>query len=630
MTILTANNLSKSFGEKLLFQNISFGIDQGEKIGLIGKNGAGKSTLLKIIAGLDFADDGSVDFNKSIRIEYLTQQTEYEYDDTALDYVMNGIPEIYDIFLEYHHLIHSKNPDSDKLLELSHQIDELSGWDIEAKAKMILQKVGISDFDKSLHSASGGEKKRIALAKILISKPDLLILDEPTNHLDADTIQWLQNELSSSGLTIIFVTHDRYFLDSIATKIIELDFEKLFTYNGDYEDYLIQKHTLLAAEKSANEHLQTKYRQELAWLARGARARRTKQKSRIDWAEKLKDDIRFVENKQMKIELGKTFLGGKIIEAIGLNYSISDRKLISDFTYYAKSNDRIGIIGPNGSGKTTLLKIFAGMLRPGSGSCQIGNTVNIGYFDQENERLDESKTVLGSLQEIAEFIKVGFGRDKKITAKELLDRFLFPRNRHHSFVHTLSGGEKKRLSLLRVLMSNPNVLLLDEPTNDFDIETLGVFEKYLDDFYGVLIVVSHDRAFLDRCVEFIWSFESNGKIKEYPGNYSSYLERKDKERKKEQEIRKIIANSENSSPAKTYNQTKEKNANKLTYNEKREFENLEPEIAKLEKQLEQLGEQMNEANQDYTVYEELSRKLSELTELLEAKTARWMELAEKG
>jgi ATP-binding cassette subfamily F protein uup len=303
--------------------------------------------------------------------------------------------------------------------------------------------------------------------------------------------------------------------------------------------------------------------------------------------------------------------------------------LISDFTYYAKSNDRIGIIGPNGSGKTTLLKIFSGILKPSSGSCNIGGTVNIGYFDQENERLDESKTVLGSLQEIAEFIKVGFARDKKITAKELLDRFLFPRNRHHSFVHTLSGGEKKRLSLLRVLMSNPNVLLLDEPTNDFDIDTLSVFEKYLDDFLGVLIIVSHDRAFLDRCVEFIWSFESNGKIKEYPGNYSSYLERKDKERKLEQERKKIISNSENNSPTKTYNQTKERNLNKLSYKEKRELENIEPEIADLENQIEQVSEQLNDANQDYKTYEDLSRKLSEFTLLLEEKTLRWLELSEK-
>jgi ATP-binding cassette subfamily F protein uup len=624
MTILTANNLSKSFGEKLLFQNLSFGMEQGEKIGLIGRNGAGKSTILKIIASLETPDTGEVVKSNAIKIEFLNQTTEYEYEDTALDYVMSGLPEVHNAFQEYHELIERTNPNLERVSELTHIIDGLHGWDIESKAKQILQRVGITDFSKSLHSASGGEKKRIAIAKILISNPDLLILDEPTNHLDADTVQWLQNELSASNLSIIFVTHDRYFLDDVATRIIELDFEKLISYPGDYEDYLIQKQILLQTEKSTNEHNESKYRQELEWLSKGAKARRTKQKSRIDWAEKLKDDIRFVEQKKIKIELGKSFLGSKVIEMHNLGFEIEGRVLIDDFTYIAKQNDRIGIIGPNGSGKSTFLKIITDDIQPTKGDCKVGQTVKIGYFSQENDSLDDSKTVIGSLQEIAEFIKVGFGRDKKITPKELLDRFLFPRNRHNSYVHTLSGGEKKRLGLIRMLMTNPNVLLLDEPTNDFDIDTLNVLENYLDDFFGTLLIVSHDRAFLDRCVEFIWSFEGNGLIKEYPGNYSSYLEKK----LINKNANKIDAKPSYNDNSKNNNK-KVPNSNKLSYKEKRELEEIEVEINQLENRIAELNSELNAYIEDYKIVEDKSNELHNLNSKLDTITTRWLELSEK-
>jgi len=315
MTIFSVNNLSKSYGEAPLFQNISFGMEQGEKIGLIGRNGAGKSTLLKIIGGLETPDIGEAVLNSNIKVEYLTQSTEYEDDDEAIDYVVKSIPELYLILKEYHELLSSNNGDNQRIIDLSHRIDELNGWGIEAEAKKTLQKVGITDFNLRLKYASGGEKKRIAIARVLISKPDLLILDEPTNHLDADTVQWLQDELSQSNLSIIFVTHDRYFLDSLSTRIIELDMERLFSYQGNYENYLMQKAIFLQTEKSTNDHLQNKLRTELEWLSRGAKARRTKQKSRIDWAGKLKDDIRFVDQKKIKIEVGNVFLGSKIIEA---------------------------------------------------------------------------------------------------------------------------------------------------------------------------------------------------------------------------------------------------------------------------------------------------------------------------
>ncbi len=628
MTIFSASNLSKSFISSSLFQNISFGMEQGDKIGLIGKNGAGKSTLLKIIAGYEKADSGDIVLANDIKVEYLTQTTEYDYEDTALDYVMNGIPTIHQAFQEYHHLLETNSPDLDKVTNLSHKIDELDGWNIESQAKQILQKVGITDFEKSLRSASGGEKKRIAIAKILIAKPDLLILDEPTNHLDADTVQWLQNELSTSNLSIVFVTHDRYFLDALASRIVELDFGKLFFYSGNYEQFLIQKQVLLQNEKSTNEHLQNKLRQELEWLSRGARARRTKQKSRIDWAEKLKDDIRFVEHKKIKIELGNLYLGGKVIEANNIRLVMGDRTLIDNFTYTSQNVDRIGIIGPNGSGKTSLLKIFAGLLKPTEGTSKLGSTVKIGYFDQENENLDPNKTVIGSLQEIAEYINVGIGKERKITCKELLDRFLFPRNQQYSYVHTLSGGEKKRLSLLRMFMANPNVLLLDEPTNDFDIDTLNVLENYLDDFYGVLIIVSHDRAFLDRCIEFIWSFEGNGLIKEYPGNYTLYLEKKE-EQKKDLRDQKIIEKSnEIPIPSKVKNFTNEKSS-KLTFKEKRELEFLENEIENVEINISILKTKLNDGEQDYRLLGNISNELNKNILRLEELTLRWMELSEK-
>lgn len=624
MIIVSATNISKAYSELPLFSGISFGMEQGEKVGLIGKNGAGKSTLLKIIAGLESPDSGDVVLNSNTRVEYLTQTTEYEYEDTAIDYVMNGIPELHSAFQEYHDLLFETNHDLDKLAELSHKIDEMNGWNIESEAKQILQKVGISDFGKSLRSASGGEKKRIAIAKILIAKPDLLILDEPTNHLDADTVQWLQNELSMSGLSIIFVTHDRYFLDAIATRIIELDFEKLLFFSGNYESYLVQKQNLLLNEKATNEHLQNKLRQELEWLSRGARARRTKQKSRIDWAGKLKDDIRFVEHKRIKIELGNSMLGTKVIEAFDIGLTIAGKMLIDKFTYVAKLGDRIGIIGPNGAGKTSLLKVFAGMLKPTLGTCKFGQTVKIGYFEQDNDTLDENNTVIGSLQEIAEYINVGVGKERKITCRELLDRFLFPRNRQRSFVSTLSGGEKKRLALLRMLMSNPNVLLLDEPTNDFDIDTLNVLENYLDDFFGVLIVVSHDRAFLDRCVEFIWSFEGKGVIKEYPGNYSAYLEKK--------ETQTIEQREQKSQEKKMESPAREKTAiksNKLTFKEKRELEAIESEIGDLESNIALFKEQLNDQNQDYKELKRIANELNDAMLRLDEITNRWLELSER-
>jgi ATP-binding cassette subfamily F protein uup len=622
MTLFSASNLSKSFRDKPLFRGVSFGMEQGEKLGLIGRNGAGKSTLLKIIAGIESPDEGEVALNNNLKVEYLTQRTDFEIDDTALNYVLKGKADLYSYFKEYYHLINSKNGNNARIIELSHKIDEQSGWDIEAKAKKYLQMLGITDFSKLLENASGGEKKRIALARIFISEPDLLILDEPTNHLDADTVQWLQDELSQSKISLMFVTHDRYFLDALATKIIEIDFEKLFSYQGNYENYLLQKEMQLANEKSTNEKLQSKLRQELEWLSRGAKARRTKQKSRIDWANKIKDDVRFVEHKNIKIEVGGNFLGSKVIEAHNISYNIQDRILINNFSYNAKAGDRIGIIGANGSGKSTLLKIFNQELEASSGSCKLGSTVKIGYFEQEHLSIDESKTLIGSLQEIAEYINVGVGKERKITVRELLERFLFPRSRHGAYIYTLSGGEKKRIALLRLLMANPNVLLLDEPTNDFDIDTLAVLEEYLDNFYGVLITVSHDRAFLDRAVNFIWAFENNGKIKEYPGNYSTYLEKK--ELNKKNDNKEIIEKKNEVTTNKHITKS-----NKLSFKEQKEINEIIDLIPILEEKIKELQEKLSNEFSNYKLIESLSKELNETQEKLDEITLRWLELSEK-
>jgi ATP-binding cassette subfamily F protein uup len=483
--------------------------------------------------------------------------------------------------------------------------------------------LGISDVHKLVHNLSGGQKKRVALAKALLSEPDLLILDEPTNHLDADSVQWLQDHLSDYSKAILLVTHDRYFLDAVSTKIIELDNQSLFTYEGNFEYFLMRKEQRMAIEESTAEHERNTLRRELAWLQKGAKARRTKQKSRIDWISKMQEKPEQVEIRNIKIEIGNKFLGGKLIDAVDISKSINGKSLFREFTYRAAPGDRIGVIGPNGAGKSTLLNILSGRTQTDSGYVSIGDTVSIGYFDQEVKTLKEQLTVIGNLREIAEYIDTGIGRDRFITAKELLDRFQFPGKQHHSFVHTLSGGEKRRLAMLMTLMGNPNVLMFDEPTNDFDIATLAALEEYLEYFKGVLLIVSHDRSFLDRTVNRIFSFEDDI-IKEYPGNYSAYLEKI--EQKKTEYSQEMI-----SKPKDQVQHEKSSKKKGLTFNEKREFETLESTIAQKEEYISSINEQLAETPpEQFKKFEELSLLHAKTEQELEDAMLRWMELSEKS
>lgn len=625
MTIFSCNNLSKEYDHGLLFEGVSFGMTRGDRIGLIGKNGIGKTTLLNIIAGMDDPDSGEVVFNKEARFEYLNQKPVFDFNETILDAVMSAKKELYNKIIEYNSLCNqmdSENPKTaDRIEKLTRDIDNANGWNLESEAKIILSKLGIYDYYENVRNLSGGFVKRVALAKALISEPDLLILDEPTNHLDADSVQWLQDRLQEANTSILFVTHDRYFLDSVSTKIVELDQKKIFLYPGNYEKYLELKESFVDAHNAAVEHRQSKLREELAWLQRGARARRTKQKSRIDWIDKLEKEAKAIEERKIKIELGKTFMGSRIIDGHNLTKSIGGKLLFNDYTYIAKPGDRIGIIGPNGSGKSTFLNVLSGRIKPDAGTLKTGPSIKIGYFTQDSSELKPMQSVIGSLREIADWIDCGVGRDRYITAKELLLRFLFPNHQHSSLISTLSGGEKRRLGILRVLMANPNVIFLDEPTNDLDIQTLNSLERYLEDFYGTLLVVSHDRAFLDRTVDFIWAFDNKGGIKEYPGNYSAYLEKTEENRKQQ------IVEKKGSEPKKW--KKPETTKKKLSYMEQREFDSLEKEIPLMEKQKEELEEFISKMDvREYKKIEVKSTELAELENKIEESTMRWLDLSD--
>lgn len=592
MILFTATDLTKSYYEKNLFERISFGMQDGERVGVIGRNGAGKTSLLRIVAGIDVPDSGDIAFNREVRVEYLSQLPTFDLDATALEAVVSAYDQ-------------------------SHGF--LEDWELDTRAQQSLGKLGMHDPYLNVHTLSGGQRKRVALARALMAEPDLLILDEPTNHLDASSVQWLQDHLQNNARGLLLVTHDRYFLDAVSTRIIEIDQNRLFSYDGSYERYLERKESMIAIADSTADHQRNKLRRELAWLQRGAKARRTKQQSRINWIETMQKEqgSSSTEFRDIDIEVGGRFLGGKVIDAVNVSLST----LIKDFTYHAAPSDRIGIIGPNGAGKTTLLNALSGSKPPTKGHITIGETVTIGYFQQEIKDLKENETVVANVRDIAEYIDVGVGRERYITARELCDRFGFSSKQQHAYVHTLSGGERRRLGLLRILMSNPNVLFLDEPTNDFDLVTLSALEEYLSYFKGVLLIVSHDRAFLDTTVTTIWAFEENGKIKEYPGNYSSYLEKIEAKPKRSAES-PSSGGAEGKTPAV-------KATKKLTYKEQREFESLEKNIAEKETVLRSLETQMGSGEGTYQDHQQWAEDYAKLKTATEALTTRWLELSER-
>ena len=594
MTLFSASQLSKSYFEKTLFESISFGMQAGERVGIIGRNGAGKTSLLRIIAGIDVPDSGDIAFNREARFEYLAQLPTFEVDDLALTTVMNAYDQ---------------------------QHGHLEEWELETRARQTLGRLGIHEPLRSVHAMSGGQRKRVAIARALIADPDLLILDEPTNHLDAASVQWLQDTLQNSPRALLLVTHDRYFLDAVCNRIVEIDEHRLFSYEGSYEKYLERKEAMIAVADATAAHQRNKLRTELAWLQKGAKARRTKQQSRIDWIEKMQQEQRTesTEFRDIDIEVGGKFLGGKIIDAV----DVSIESLVTNFTYRASPLDRIGIIGPNGAGKTTLLNVLAGRRSATKGHVTIGDTVNLGFFEQEIRDLSENETVLSNVRAIAEYIDVGVGRERYITAKELCDRFGFSPKQQHAYVHTLSGGERRRLGLLRILMRNPNVLFLDEPTNDFDLVTLSALEEYLAYFKGVLIIVSHDRAFLDKTVTTIWAFEEGGRIKEYPGNYSAYLEKleaKSASADRESKSKAADAKADAKPPIKQ----------KLTFKEQKELQALERAIPETEAKISAIEARMASGEGTYTDHHAWAAEHAALTDELDSLTLRWLELSERA
>ncbi|MFD1360768.1 ABC-F family ATP-binding cassette domain-containing protein [Lentibacillus salinarum] len=617
--MLTVENLYKSYGDKTLLNDISCTIKPNDRIGLIGVNGTGKSTFLKVIAGLDTAEKGAIQHAKDYHIEYLAQEPELEPDLTVIEQIYYGEAVIMKVMREYEQVLLQlqENPNNEKiqarLLDKQQQMDEYEAWEANTAAKTVLTKLGITDFHRHVAGLSGGQKKRVAIAKALIQPADLLILDEPTNHLDNETVEWLENYLAAYHGALLLVTHDRYFLNRVTNQIFELDKGNLYMYEGNYKLFLEKKAEREALERSYEEKHRNTLRRELAWLKRGPKARGTKQKARVERVEEMKKQTFDTTKQQVSFEAGSARLGKKVIELEGIEKGYDGKPLITDFDFLVVPGDRLGIIGPNGSGKTTLLNIMAGRVTPDQGEMDIGHTVKIGYYTQDDEDLDGDKRLINYIRDVAEVIHTKNGQE--ITAEQMLERFLFSRSEQWNYIRKLSGGEKRRLYLLKVLMTEPNVLLLDEPTNDLDTQTLGVLEDYLDQFPGVVITVSHDRYFLDRVVDHMLIFKENDPIEHFYGNYREFLERQ-KERETEESVRTV------KKP-----QPKPDRKKKMSYHEKMEWETIEDEITELEAALETLQGQIANAGSDAERVQSLYQEQQDTETKLEEKMERWEELS---
>ncbi|WP_070041305.1 ABC-F family ATP-binding cassette domain-containing protein [Robinsoniella peoriensis] len=583
MNLLTIENLTHAFTERKLFDQADFSINEGDKVGLIGINGTGKSTLLKIAAGLEIPDSGKVTKGNQVTIRFLSQNPEFNEDMTALEAVM--------------HLNKTK----------------LNEWSLESEAKSMLNKLEIEDFNQKISQLSGGQKKRVALANILLATAEILILDEPTNHLDNAMSEWLEEYLNQFRGALIMVTHDRYFLDRVSNRIVEIDKGQIYNYPGNYSEFVRLKEARQNMEVATERKRQSILKTELEWLARGARARSTKQKAHIARIEEMKERRGPQEDLSVEMNSISTRLGRKTIEVTGLSKSYGEKVLFRDYSYIFLKGERIGIIGPNGCGKSTLLKIINGITEPDCGTIDIGQTVKIGYFSQESEAMDDSMKVIDYIREAGEYVQTTEGT---ITASQMLERFLFDGTMQWNLIGKLSGGEKRRLFLLRILMTAPNVLILDEPTNDLDIQTLTILEDYLDSFDGIVITVSHDRYFLDRVVRRIFAFEGNGVIQQYEGGYSDYLIA--------WELRNPSRDNQSSGIQKETKNVKIKDKKlKFTYQEQKDFETIDEDIEKLEEQLKHLEEEMLEAASNYGKLGELMQQKEDLSGKLDEKMQRW-------
>lgn len=606
--------LTKTIGEKTLFENIQFTIHSGEKIGIVGQNGTGKTTLLSVLANEVIADEYEKKHPNDYTIRLLTQEDRLDLDLTIIETLFQSDTPLMRLNYEYEQVTRqlSEHPTDEKIqqrfTDIQAEMDAQGAWDMNTQARTILSKLHMLEPAKRVRDCSGGERKRVALAKVLLEESDLLLLDEPTNHLDIDSIEWLQTYLQQTKRAVLFITHDRYFLDEVATKIYELDQGKLYEYEGNYADFVMQKseREQLAVQTAAKQ--QNRYRNELKWVMRGAKARSTKQKARLQRFDILKDDV-LTKTRETELEMAvaSTRLGKQVIEIESIAKSFGDRQLIEDFSALVKRTDRIAIVGPNGAGKSTLLKMIAGEEHPDQGTITIGQTVKMAHFHQHIPNMDTDERVINYIREVSNSIQTASG--ERLSATQMLERFLFPSHVHGTPIRKLSGGEKKRLFLLRLLMEEPNVLLLDEPTNDLDIETLTVLESFLDTFGGVVIVISHDRYFLDRTCTTLWALDGKGKVDSYYGLYSEYLA-------EPEEVVEVIKET------KQEERPKERKK-KMSYNEKREWETIEDDLMQLEEEIEQLNGQMEEAGSDYEKIAKLTEQLNEKNEALDVLLERW-------
>jgi ATP-binding cassette subfamily F protein uup len=640
MHILSIESLSKNYGLKPLFENVTLGFDSQDRIGVVGANGSGKTTLLRLIAGAEQPDAGRIIFAEGVSLGYLPQNPPYEPEQSVLDAVFAASDDKMRLLLDYERACQmlasaGGGADETRLLnrvsELAHKLEASGAWELETNARMILSRLGIQDTTARMGTLSGGQRKRVALAHALIANPQLLILDEPTNHLDAETITWLEQYLTRYRGALLLVTHDRYFLDRVTGRILEIDRNTVQAFDGNYAYYLERKEEQELSRAAEGQKREMLIRRELAWLRRGAKARTRKSKARLDRAESLISQPKETTRAALDISVSSSRIGKKILELRDLNKSYDGRTLINNFTYTVKPGDRIGIIGPNGAGKTTLLEIITGRTKPDSGSVDAGQTVRFGYYDQENRALNDEQRVIDYIRDVAERIETADGTF--ITAGQMLEKFLFPGATAYAPIAKLSGGERRRLYLLRVLMGAPNVLILDEPTNDLDIQTMVTLENYLDSFNGCLIVVSHDRYFLDRTIEHIFRFEAGGSVREYPGNYAAFLEARQKEERAAAASASVAVEAETgarflkkeraattteASPAKR----------KLSFKEQRELGELEARIQEAEQRQSEIETELAANSSDAHLVHQLFQERETLALELARALDRWAELAE--
>lgn len=620
-SFLQVENLSKSFGDKVLFSDVTFGIYEGDKIGLIAKNGAGKTTLLRIVAGAEAYDSGEVTYRNGLRVAYLAQLPELDGQLPVADACMSLGGEAVEAVREYEAA--TASGDSTRLERAMQRMDASGGWTYEDRMRQVLTQLKISDLSQRVGELSGGQQKRVALAKVILDEPELLILDEPTNHLDIDMIEWLEDYLSRSRVALLMVTHDRYFLDKVCSKILEIDERKIYAYEGNYDYYLAKREERISAQNAELLRVKNLLRTELEWMRRQPQARGTKAKYRIDAFYAL--DAKSKERRNdssVRLKGGASYIGSKIFEAIDVSKRYGDKVILRNFEYVFARYEKVGIVGGNGVGKSTFVKLLLGLEQPDSGRFDVGETVKFGYYSQEGIRFDEQEKVIDAVRKIAEVVVID--EKTRYTASQFLQFFLFPPAAQQNYIYKLSGGEKRRLYLATVLMKTPNFLILDEPTNDLDITTLGILEEYIAKFKGCVIVVSHDRFFLDRTVDHLFVFEGDGIVRDFPGSYSDY-----RSWRRERDAEKANAEAEKkSSVANSWKPRREK-SDKMTFKERKEFESLAGEIADLEKEKREIEEMLNSGNLGVEELTQKSQRISEVLALLDEKEMRWLELSEK-